>query len=322
MNKDSRQLWGANCPLITIVGETASGKSALAIELARHFNGEIICADSRTVYKGMDIGTAKPSTADRAEIKHYGLDVVRPDQKFTAADFKQLANNAIKDITNRGKLPIMVGGTGLYVDAVLYDYDFKPLSQERDPLNARHLVKPDTPTEKIMRSNTLLIGFQIPLETLRIRIESRIQAMLDAGLQDEVRGLVAQYGWEAPALTGVGYREWHGYFDGTETVQVAHQNIMSGTLKLAKKQRTWFRPSRYQNSPASGPHFLAKTNSSSLDVPEGTSQSPESALAQKLSNQNQTNYESESVRRNNSIQWLNDPSESVEIVTTFLNKIQ
>src|SRR4051794_8421565 len=102
-------------PLVCVVGETGAGKSALAIKLARRFSGEIIAADSRTVYKGMDIGTAKPSPEDRVAVPHHLLDIVYPDEKFTAADFKRLANAAIKDIAGRGKLPIMAGGSGLYI---------------------------------------------------------------------------------------------------------------------------------------------------------------------------------------------------------------
>jgi tRNA dimethylallyltransferase len=112
--------------LVVIVGETASGKSALALKLARKFNGEIIAADSWTVRRGADIGTAKPTPEERALVPHHLLDVVGPDNDFTAAVFKDLANEAIKDISGRGKLPIMVGGTGLYIDGVIYDYNFLP----------------------------------------------------------------------------------------------------------------------------------------------------------------------------------------------------
>src|SRR5260221_12585582 len=100
----------ATQPLIVIVGETASGKSVLAMELAQKFNGEIICADSRTVYKGMDIGTIKPSKTDQQKIAHHLLDVITPSQTFTAANFKKLANQAIKEINSRNRLPIMFGG--------------------------------------------------------------------------------------------------------------------------------------------------------------------------------------------------------------------
>ena len=111
-------------PLVVIVGPTASGKSATAMDVARAFNGEIICADSRTVYKGMDIGTAKPTAEDRAEVQHWGLDLVQPDERFTAADFKFYAQQKIAEIRARGHLPIVVGGTGLYVDGLIFDYQF------------------------------------------------------------------------------------------------------------------------------------------------------------------------------------------------------
>lgn len=113
-------------PLVVITGPTASGKTSLAMEVAKLFNGEIICADSRTIYKGMDIGTAKPTKKEQAAIPHHIIDVVEPNQSFTVADFKELALKAIDDITKRGKLPIMVGGTGLYIDSVIFDYQFGP----------------------------------------------------------------------------------------------------------------------------------------------------------------------------------------------------
>ena len=111
-------------PLIVITGPTASGKSALALELAERYNGEIICGDSRTVYKGMDIGTAKPSIEDQNRVPHHLLDVVTPDERFTAADFQTLAQEAIHNIRSRGKIPFVVGGTGLYIDGLILDYEF------------------------------------------------------------------------------------------------------------------------------------------------------------------------------------------------------
>jgi tRNA dimethylallyltransferase len=124
-------------PLVAVVGETASGKSALAMELARRFDGELICADSWTVYKGFNIGTAKPSAAEQAEIRHHLLDVADPEQGFSAVEFQKLARRAVDDIQARGKLPILVGGTGLYIDSVLFDYQFLPAPPQsmRDELN-------------------------------------------------------------------------------------------------------------------------------------------------------------------------------------------
>ena len=111
-------------PLVVICGPTASGKSEIAMHLARQKNGEIICADSRTIYKYMDIGTAKPSLQDQREVPHHLLDIVEPGQRFTVVDFKSRALGVIADMRKRGKLPILVGGTGLYIDSIIYDYQF------------------------------------------------------------------------------------------------------------------------------------------------------------------------------------------------------
>ena len=112
-------------PLIVIVGETASGKTAAGIKVALEVGGEVICADSRTVYKQMNIGTAKPTIEEQAQVPHHLIDIVEPNDTFNAAEFKRLAEKCIQEITARGKVPIIVGGTGLYVDALLYDFQFK-----------------------------------------------------------------------------------------------------------------------------------------------------------------------------------------------------
>ncbi|MCZ7627202.1 MAG: hypothetical protein M5R38_16865 [Candidatus Methylomirabilis sp.] len=109
----------SHAPLIVLAGPTASGKSALALALAERADGEIVAADSMQVYRGLDIGTAKPTAQDRDRIPHHLLDVVRPDQPFTAAEYARLASAAVGDIRARGRLPILVGGTGLYIRALL-----------------------------------------------------------------------------------------------------------------------------------------------------------------------------------------------------------
>ena len=114
-------------PLVVIAGPTASGKTALAIRLAERYDGEIICADSRTIYKGMDIGTAKPSAEEQARVPHWGLDIVEPGERFTVADFKAYAERKIQEIRERDRIPFLVGGTGLYIDAVIFDFQFKSL---------------------------------------------------------------------------------------------------------------------------------------------------------------------------------------------------
>ncbi len=127
--------------LIIITGPTASGKTALAIKLAKQFNGEIISADSRAIYRGIDIASAKPSLEEREGVPHWGFDLAEPDQIFTAADFKEYAFEKISEIHSRGKIPFLVGGTGLYIDAVLYDYDFagEPDEELRSELNSKSI---------------------------------------------------------------------------------------------------------------------------------------------------------------------------------------
>ena len=263
----------ANPKLVIIVGETASGKSALALKMAQNFNGEIICADSWTVRREVNIGTAKPSVEEQSLVPHHLLDVAGPDEDFTAAVFKKLANQAIEDISSRGKLPIMVGGTGLYIDGVIYDYGFLPAGDRTDreelnklsinellnkitdmnldlgnidTRNKRRLIRlietdGKVPIKNEYRSSTLTLGIKVPKNELNTRIESRVDAMITDGLESEVRGLVERYGWDCEALKGVGYAQWKGYFDGTETLEQTRQKIIKATLDLAKRQRTWFK---------------------------------------------------------------------------------
>ena len=117
--------------LLAIVGTTASGKSQLAMKIAQEFSGEIIAADSRTVYRDLNIGTAKPTVDDQKLVRHHLLDVVRPDQEFNVANYKHLAQSAINDVRKRGKLPILAGGSGLYVNSVLYNYSFSGVIRDK-----------------------------------------------------------------------------------------------------------------------------------------------------------------------------------------------
>ncbi len=286
-------------PLVCIVGQTATGKSALGLKVAQQWNGEIICADSWTVRRGIDIGTAKPTVKEQQLIPHHLLDIIDPDATFNAALFKSRANQAIKDITARGKLPIMVGGTGLYVDSVIYDYDFAPVTdrQERtrldslslselsaqikkagldtsgvDMRNKRRLVRliesnGTHPGKQSLRQRTLLLGIHIDKTSLRELVTRRTDNMLASGLEDEVRQLAKRYGWGHEALKGIGYAQWNAYFLGSASHDEVRQKIIRDTMDLAKRQQTWF-------------------------------------------------------QRNKSIQWFTPPvdwAEVVDIVTTFLN---
>lgn len=227
-------------PLIAIVGETASGKTALGIELAKRFDGEIICADSRTVYRSMDIGTAKPTTAEQVLVPHHLLDIVNPDQQFTVADFQRLATEAIDDVTRRGKLPIMVGGSGLYVDAVIYQYAFSSPTQARNPNNPRHLAAEARRADTSLRPHTLVLGLESNRETLTERISQRVHAMVQAGLVEETRMLLAQYRG-SKALDAPGYKAFAQYIAGDIDLETAKAIFVRNDLGLAKRQRTWFK---------------------------------------------------------------------------------
>lgn len=260
-------------PLIVIVGETASGKSRVGLELAKELDGEVISADSRLIYKGMDIGTAKPTEQEQTEVKHHLIDLVEPDEKFTVADFKHLALAAIDDIRRRGKAPIMVGGTGLYVDAVVFDYQFRSRYDEKirtslegmtvpqlqklvfeagfeaesKDKNRRHLVRllesGQSPGQDRtqMIDNVIMVGLQLSRQQLRKNIEARVEQMFRRGLRREVDELVQRYGWEHEALTGIGYREFEQYYLKEISMSALKRLIINHTLNYAKRQRTWFK---------------------------------------------------------------------------------
>lgn len=265
-------------PLIVILGETASGKSALALELALKFGGEIICADSRTIYKGMDIGTAKPTAEDRMRVPHHLLDVIEPGEQFSAAQFKTLAVQAIDDIVRRGKVPFLVGGTGLYIDAVLFDLQFRTpadpmLRAKLEQLDVKELqsqiiqqgyAMPENNTNKRylirvleaggvsserseLRPGMLVLGKYIDRETLERRIVERVDLMVAVGFVAECRWLIEKYGDRAPALNAPGYKAFIPHVHGQCTLVQAKEQFVRNDLRLAKKQRTWFRRDVYQN---------------------------------------------------------------------------
>src|SRR3990167_8001258 len=230
-------------PLVAVVGETGSGKSALAMEMAKKFNGEIICADSRTVYKGMDIGTAKPSKKDQKTIRHHLLDVVEPSQPFTVADFQQLANQAIKDISSRGKVSFLVGGSGLYIDAVIYNFSFNPNGQ-RDPQNPRHLLKNislDKNKDLRPNTNTLIIGLKIDRKTLEDCLRQRVENMTKRGFAKEVAGLIKKFGIDKEAFKAPGYKAFIKFLSKEINQVEAKRLFVNLDLNLAKRQRTLFK---------------------------------------------------------------------------------
>lgn len=259
-------------PLVVIVGPTASGKSSLAMKIARKYDGEIICADSRTVYKNMDIGTAKPSKKDQAEIPHWGLDLVEPGERFTAADFKKYAEKAIETIRQNGKLPILVGGTGLYVDGVIFDYQFVEtdltLRKELESLsleelkeycannnvnlpenenNRRYVVRAieqkNTSGTRLSEpiTNSIIVGIATEPSLLRERIEHRAEQLFETGMVEEAKMLGEKYGWNSEAMTGNIYKLVKEFVDGQFDEAELKQRNAIADWQLAKRQITWLK---------------------------------------------------------------------------------
>jgi tRNA dimethylallyltransferase len=264
-------------PLIVITGPTASGKSAIALELAERWGGEIICADSRTLYKYMDIGTAKPTKEEQRRVRHWGLDVVEPGQRFTVADFQHIAKAAIDNIRARGKIPFLVGGTGLYIDAVVLNYVFGPdvdkehrnyleklsvdelisLHQKQQiPLpengkNKRYLVrsieKNNTSTSKNQAPNedTHVFAIRVEKDVLRTRIVKRIEQMFANNIVLETQQLVQRYGSENEAMTGNIYRIITQHIKGNIQKDEAMKLCIARDWQLAKRQLTWLKRHEY-----------------------------------------------------------------------------
>ena len=260
-------------PLIVIVGPTASGKTSLAINLAEIYGGEIICADSRTVYKDMDIGTAKPSYEDCQRVPHWGIDLVYPYEYFSAAEFKQYSLKKIEDIRSRNKIPFLVGGTGLYIDAIVFDYKFGNKSDVKkrtllekltieelwEYCSKNNIELPDNYNNKryVIRcieqgginnnrkveinNNIIVVGISTDRDNLRKRIKDRMEQCFDNNVVEEARILGKIYGWDNRAMSGNIYPILHKYIDNEINIEEAKVEIFYRDWHLAKRQMTWFR---------------------------------------------------------------------------------
>lgn len=276
-------------PLLAIVGPTAAGKSALAIALARRWNGEIINCDSVQIYRGFDIGTGKVAPPERHGVPHHLLDVVDPGQVFTAGDYRREAERVLEGIRKRKTLPLIVGGTGLYLRALLLGLfegpprsealraRLKSLAERRhrdflhrllkrlDPKAAARIHTRDTP--KIIRALEVCILSRQPISALHAqgreglegfrvfkaglspdrqqlarRIDRRVEQMFEAGLIDEVRGILSQSDEKRlKPLEALGYRQAGALLRGEMTRESAIRETQAATRQYAKRQMTWFR---------------------------------------------------------------------------------
>ena len=264
--------------VIAVVGPTASGKTAFAVALAEKIGGEIISADSRLVYKGFDIGTAKPTLDERRGIPHYMIDIAEPEVDYSAGLYVHEAKRIIEDIQSRGKVPIIAGGTGLYINILLMNYDLPKVEPdyelrealkleedlpailaELDPETAQLIDKNDR--KKLIRAIEIVkttgkpiqrrknnpeyeiewIGLNFPRDVLYDRINRRVDLMFEAGLIDETKNLLQKHGRIPNLLYTIGYQEVIQYLDGLLTLDEAVDKLKQNTRRYAKRQLTWFR---------------------------------------------------------------------------------
>jgi tRNA dimethylallyltransferase len=243
------------------------------MELAQKYDGEIICADSRTIYKGFDIGTAKPCREDRALVPHHLLDICEPGEEFSAAQFKVLAEATIHDIWRRGNVPFLVGGSGMYVDSVLFGYQFRESGEESKDYSAatleelQRLVAEQYPAEfetidrqnrrrleqilargvadskdrKELAYDTLILGLAPDRLLLKQKIADRIEAMLNNGFVQEVEDLMERYGSDCPQLGIIGYKHAQDYLEGNVSLPELKERFARDDGALAKRQMTWFK---------------------------------------------------------------------------------
>lgn len=266
---------------IAIVGPTASGKTALSIALAHHFNGEVISADSRQVYRGLDIGSAKVTPAEMGTVPHHLIDIVNPTTVYTGADFKRDGEIALADITARGKLPIVAGGSFFYLELLKGTMSSAPvppnptlraeleqkspaelftLLTERDPKraevidadNPRRLIRaleiidavgvvPEVPTIDLPY-DWLTIGIDVPVEILNERIHTRILDRLKIGMIEEVAALHQNgLSWERLEAIGLEYRYVAYFLQNKLTRTEMIEQLTNKSRQFAKRQRVWLK---------------------------------------------------------------------------------
>lgn len=279
--------------VVVIVGPTASGKTALSIGLAKRINGEIISSDSMQIYKDMDIGTAKVTKEEAEGIQHYLVDCVSPDERYTVSDFKKDAEKAIEEILAKGKTPIVVGGTGLYVNSLIYGIEYQDMNFDenyrkelmekaetenglKELWNEANIIDPEamkkispndkkrivrvleifkatgktkTEQEILSRQNGIkydykVFGITMERGKLYSRINSRVDLMIEKGLEEEVQNLVNKYTKFPTAMQGLGYKEVVEYFEGNLSREEMIDKIKQESRRYAKRQLTWFRKNK------------------------------------------------------------------------------
>ena len=261
--------------VIVVVGPTGVGKTKMSIELAKALNGEVINADSTQVYKGLDIATAKVTDVEKEQVVHHLFDIKNVEEDYTVYNYQKDCRSKIEEIIKKKKMPILVGGTGLYIKAALYDYQFidsniknnyeeidtnilfeklKKLDENTEihQNNRKRIVRAlnyyeetgNIPSEK-KKTDTLLypcifIGLTLDRNILYDRIDNRVDSMLKKGLLEEAREIYESKIRTKAILTPIGYKELFLYFDGIISLEEAIETIKKNSRRYAKKQYTWF----------------------------------------------------------------------------------
>lgn len=261
--------------VIVIVGPTAVGKTKISIELAKQYGIEIISGDSIAIYRGLDIGSAKPTPEEMQQVPHHLIDICDPEEEYSVADFQREA----RSIITSKPLSIICGGTGLYIQAALMDYEFTPLKRNRDlektyenytneelylhlkqldpaidesklhPNNRKRVLRAievieetGTSIHSYQRKNVPLFDFfivylNLDRSLLYDRIHQRVEQMFQEGLEEEAKGLYEK----GLPLKGIGYQEFIPYFEGRSSLEEVKETIKKNSRHLAKRQETWFK---------------------------------------------------------------------------------
>ena len=265
--------------IIVIVGPTGVGKTALSIELAKALNTEIISGDSIQVYKGMNIGSAKVTEAEASGVKHHMVDILEPTEEFSVALYQKYVRSAIDDLYQRGKTPIIVGGTGFYIKSALHNFDFSEAHRDHDydakfedtrnealhqqliqldpdaaemihPNNRKRVIQALFRAEQgVKRSEQTkqhqplydyrIIGLTMPKDKLYERINQRVEMMFHQGLVYEVKALYDQK-VDSQAIQAIGYKELYQYFNQEVSLETAKELIKRNSRRYAKRQYTYF----------------------------------------------------------------------------------
>ena len=261
--------------VIVILGPTAVGKTKLSVELAKRLDGEIINADSTQIYQDLNIATAKVTEEEKEQIPHHLFDIKTVTEEYSVSDYQNDARKQIEDCMRRGKVPILVGGTGLYIKAALYDYQFAPTSYKgdyqgistEDLFQQLHQIYPDTKihphnrkrieraldyyheTHQVLEEKekaqnllypTLFIGLTCDRKQLYERINHRVEDMVQAGLLEEAKAIYETKIRTKAIMTPIGYKELFPYFEGTKSLEDCLEEIKKDIRHYAKRQYTFF----------------------------------------------------------------------------------